>query len=189
MNTMNKLTADDKRIIVAGVLEALGREWSDDSNDEYPSHRLVHASGYGVWLGWDDWKTRIDIHGRWPKTSDGREAAPYGCAPTISVSATRAPAAIAREITKRFLPMYLPLYDKQQDVVNGQNAYEAQTAASNAALLTLPGIEKSTYSSGVRVVGYAPHTISAQGDSVRFEAFNVPLDVALKVLPLLRREA
>ncbi|HRD54698.1 MAG TPA: hypothetical protein PKY96_18825, partial [Flavobacteriales bacterium] len=53
----------------------------------------------------------VNVHGLWP-LYDGRENGPHSGAPSVSVSYGREPEAAAKDILRRFLPLYLPAWEK-----------------------------------------------------------------------------
>jgi len=74
-------------------------------------------------------KGRIYVSGNWPKDSTGTEQRPYfsqysDCgteAPSITFARTKTAAQAARDIERRFLPAFLPLWEKQAAAVTRLN--------------------------------------------------------------------
>lgn len=179
---------------VALIQAALGHDWRDDSHADHESFRLVHTDGHGIRLSWS--RHRVEVSGIWPKSGPhGAEKWPdYGKRPTITVADTKTSATIARDITNRFLPVYLPIWSEQVQRLNAELAYEQQTRETAARIAQATGQKVRTDHNGeptaaIYLSGYHPYSLTAQGDKVRFEAFSVPADIAEKILPFLKEQA
>ena len=88
--------------------------------------------------------------------------------------------------------VYLPLYQTKRARANGADAYAAQTAETRARVLAAAegaGRESGRDLGTVFLRDNHAYSVTAQGDSVRFEAFSCPVDVAIQVLALLAKPA
>lgn len=81
----------------------------------------------------------VAVHGLWP-LYEGRENSPYGSAPTVSVSYGREPAAAAKDILRRFMPLYLPAWEKALASTVSQRDRDARRDAIADELRRLPGV-------------------------------------------------
>lgn len=120
----------------------LGDGWNvvpvlrDSTEFETGHPHLRRASdGAEFWMGFD-WqkKDRIGVHANWPRDARGQEVRPYFSqhsefgvsAPSISFTSGKTAQQAAKDITRRFLTAFLPLWEKQAAVVAGQNDYRAR---------------------------------------------------------------
>ena len=91
------------------------------------------------------------------------------------------PEAIARDIVKRFLPVYLPILAKAKERRESTNAHAALTKATLAKLVKITGSNHNE-----KDVVYGPAcTLQVSGDYVRFEHLGLSGDDALEVARLL----
>lgn len=201
----------------AALAAALGDGWTvaeltEGERDylKYAGRTLQHtgpagsADAYSLRL---DWMTngkpaiRLEISGRWPRTASGEikigtregtsEQRQRAWVTAITVDAGKPADKIAADITRRLLPDYRETYAIAIAAVEASEAYTAKTEASVQALIAAgaPGARRNgqTYTSvwlGEDSHGYS---VSASGESIRFEAFSCPLAVALKVIEAVRR--
>jgi hypothetical protein len=190
-------TEAEKDQTIKALAAALGADWSvrPAPDTGIATRTIVTGKGYGCTLHWSTYPAgRIEVSGVWPSTADGRTTYPSQCygmtSPGITVSAERPIKTLAAEIIRRFLPAYLPVYDKLAERAAGADDYAAKTKRTAAALLAaLPGARAGARNHDDATVWLHDnhaHSVTAQGDSVRFEAFSCPADVAIKVLQLLR---
>jgi hypothetical protein len=102
----------------------------------------------------------------------------------ITVADTRTPTAIANEIRRRLLPTALVQHDQAVAIV--RNAWEyAETTDRVARKLAKFG---HTGSNPDAIHVTDGPTVHVQGNSVRFETFYVPADLAEKLLTVLAAE-
>jgi hypothetical protein len=86
----------------------------------------------------------VEVSGDWPRDHagtmvQGRDAEHGATTPRINASVAKRPDAIARDIRRRFLPAFAPLYAKALAVVQARNAYEAAVIANYQALADAGG--------------------------------------------------
>jgi hypothetical protein len=192
----DRTSETDKDAQARAIAGALGGGWTvQPPRDGQRTRAIVQPDGAGVSVWWSEYPAgRLEIHGVWPRGADGKEYRPTGyreTSPTITVNASRPPAAIASEIRRRFLPAYLELYAKKRSEQDGAEAYQRETAATLARLVAATGSAdglrraNGQQLSTLYVRDSHVYRVEASGDSVRFEAFSCPVDVAVRVLDLL----
>lgn len=132
------------------VATALGAGWQLEPSDDI--HRwpaLVRADGAKIWFnrkGYGKDANRIYVHGGWPHNPVTNQVeTPYfseysengRSAPQISVNADRGAVAVARDIARKFLPVYQPLFDKMTAEVARQIQHQSdqQSLAERVAPL------------------------------------------------------
>lgn len=199
----DRVSQDERRRVAAEVAAALGDEWSRDTShdhDDYSIDHICHTNGQSFYLSWEYYPqskgTRINVRPNWPIGADGREVYPYANEPRpgISVAATCTPIAIARDIEKRFLPEYGVAWNVQLARANGSIVDYARQTDSNAKRIEALNIgyhRRANQSDPTDITIYPTsshaYQVRVQGGSVRFEHFSIPIDVALKILPLLQK--
>lgn len=125
------MTNTEFHALAKQIAAELGEGWSyTDTSDQgtlLPWSRITHTDGYSLSLGQSEYrnatKNRVIVHGNWATYRDmnGRRDTVRPSStdefrslsdndPEITVSAAKTPAAIAQDITRRFLPAYLPRY-------------------------------------------------------------------------------
>lgn len=161
-----------------------------ETNDHHAS--LKSEGGPELSLGVDHYRHRIHVRGCWPRDQRNGSYAPHSGAPKISVGVMRSPKSIAREIERRFLPEFLPLWHAAEG--RRREAGEANTKAEALAarlrnVFGLPHPEPSRYGldrDTVRVyAGDATFEVRCYG-SVKIEITTSREDVALRVAELVR---
>lgn len=127
--------------LASGIAAALGDGWAlvnpwTEFEGRSP-HIRKGADGPEFYLN-DTWsgKGRIHVGANYPKDSEGREQRPYFSAysengtasPSITFADTKSPQAAAKDITRRFLPLFVPLWEKQAFMVKSNAEYAARKA-------------------------------------------------------------
>lgn len=136
------------------IVRALGPGWStpplegDSENFTHSHPHIRHTSGAEFWIGheWRD-KTRIHVAANWPKDDRGQEQRPYFSeysefgtgSPSITFAASKTPEQAVKDITRRFLSAFLPLWDKQAAVVGRQNTSRSKRAALAQRIAEITG--------------------------------------------------
>jgi hypothetical protein len=151
---------------VAQIVEHLGDAYEIRESYGVDRPLIVHRTiGAEFWVGTyravRDSSTRLAIHANWPRDASGTEVRPYFSQysefgegpPTMHCSMTRPPAVAARDIERRFLKPFLPLWLKQRAAVDAQNCYQANRLELARDIVQLLG---------GRVSGEATSTASAQ---------------------------
>lgn len=179
----------EQRELAAKIAGALG--WFLEPAEEHRASSTLTApgeEGYSLWLRWE--KERISVHPHYPKDRHGRESFPPSYDPqatTISLSSTRPPEVMAREIERRFMPDYIKAFTVQAQRVKQQDDFAARTVKTAETLKALCGgrdYGRQHDDSGWTLNFPDSHlyTVSAHGASVRFEPFSVPVDVAVRII-------
>lgn len=174
------------------LAQALGTGWSVE-NRPHREH-VVHRDGYGFWFRED--KDRVEIHGDWPTKAGGGELFPSqydGPTGTITVSATKTEKQVAKDIERRFLPVYLPTWQKQNEraIANRQFTAKAEENAKTLAA-AVPGAKRSdNRSPDADITFYLhdndAHQVRVYADSVRFEFFSTTPEKAIEILKILKK--
>ena len=123
-----------------------------DRSPRYAS--LRHTEGYGMHLApiWNK-PDRLEISGTWPKNFKGMVQVPhipYGTPvkeqrPEITVATARGGEAIAAEIQKRFLPLYVSKWQEMAKEAKRQDDHEAGQLALIEKLAALTGEKLSDH--------------------------------------------
>lgn len=188
------MTDNDRDIQIAAALGD-GWTWFSDGREWTPTIR--HSSGAGIYVNTGVYRFpgRVVVTGSWPRrdgiAGHGAAYIPNSGIPEITVSDATPPAQIAAAIAKRFLPKYLPLFNEQCRKMAQEQQHDDITAATYAALKAVAGGRQLDGKPlGALYLGldsYA-YELTANGDSVRFEAFSVPFNVATRLLTVLRKD-
>lgn len=103
---------------------------------------------------------KLSVHCNWPKDGTGSEARPHfsqysdmgAAAPSISFASTKTPAVAAKDIARRFLPAFLPLYVKQAASVQAnEDAIAARRRLADAVAKLLQGdVRTDSHRNGAR---------------------------------------
>lgn len=179
-----------------------------DERDHETQGQLCHASGAAVRLYFDSYRKRVRVSATWPCDVNGayQSASSWGIVPCgtpgpeASLSPDRAPEALARDIKRRVLTPYLPLYAeaiaKRDAEVQRHDNLAAMTdrlveLANTAGPLANPhgalarrGRDTdriSIYGGDHRIMG----DCWVSGDSVKFDRLSVPYEVAKQIIKLL----
>jgi hypothetical protein len=130
------------RQFAADIAAHLGDDWQlvlveDEDSSTHAPHIRKGPDGPELWLS-NTWsgKGRIYVGGNYPKDAQGRESRPYfstysenGIAsPSITFAETKTAAQAAKDIARRFLPSFLPLWEKQKASVDNNNSYRQKRA-------------------------------------------------------------
>lgn len=106
-----ELSVSERNALFNEVAAQLGPEWSCQIADW--RGRLLGPNNYAldITIAWSK-KTHVHIDGTYPGWREGKNYLPYNAKrPEIYVAIDRGAAAIAKEITRRLLPEYVPLGD------------------------------------------------------------------------------
>jgi len=109
--------------------------------------------------------------------------------PEISVSGTRGAASIAKEITRRFLPEYLPLLQKAIDKRDAANSHEDKTRDNLVILATIVNArvpeERDRTTASFYHNDKAYGDIQVCGDSVTLKLSSLTMERAKRILAML----
>jgi hypothetical protein len=159
-----KITARDLAASIVPYLDGFTLEPDTNGNGSQFA-RLVHADGrsfhfYVATYG----KHVAEIRGDYPGDRNDSPLRYNETAPSINVSATREPKAIAADIMRRFMPAYVELLAKYREAVSKRESAEASRKAACeklAAMLDVEYRESTKYGADLR--GEVP--ISSQSNS------------------------
>src|SRR2546422_3223868 len=123
-----ELSHDTLHALGQAIASALGHEWALTPLPEGCRWvELRHIEGYGFHLH-NSWpQGRLTISGVWPHSATGESFAPWGHRAKISVTPRKTGGQIASDITRRFLPAYLPQWREQSARRDQREAYDEQT--------------------------------------------------------------
>ena len=186
--------------LACAVCAAMGTGWTFENKDEHAAGtvyapRFVHADGHGFYLcSRYNSNGKVEVSPVWPKGSDGKTVtyypAVYGGPNTheIKVSVSRGADAIAADIKKRFLPVYLPMWQNAADVRNRNDAYSSLTKATVAELVKSELFTNSARDDSPKVLytkAKGAYSVNVSGGFVSFEVSGVTPEKAIAILQLL----
>lgn len=189
------MESSPNRQFAARLAAALGADWSvppatQDWHQHHPT--VARADGPSFWIsgGPDTREKQYSIHAHWPKNHKGEEYRPSTwangeVAPTINLAASKSPDAAAKEITRRFLSAYLPLWAKYQTQAGDADAYYTNRRAlaqQAAAIIGGKVIEEGKNPAIVRV----PHGDGPRISDIELSSNNVIVITVSGNLELLR---
>ena len=164
--------------------------------------------GQGVSLVID--RGKVNVSGYWPQRAGQNSAyvSPSDVqegSPSISATLLRGPEAVAKEITRRFLPEYLRIWNKIKTKIDETNAYQSRKGANWKRLVDsgfiwrprgdgndsdpngdvfFPGRSEDNYNYDK---GYGEVRMTGE-NSVKIKLYSLPVETALKVLKVLTGE-
>jgi hypothetical protein len=167
--------------------------------------RNTTISGMGVHLKIEDGANRgkVLVTGEWPQDGPNGAYMPPSSvqenSPSIRVALARGPEAIAKEITKRFLPDYIRIWHLCKGKLDNNLAYEKRKLdnwARIAKKVYQPHERNGEPRASIRVgpsnvrggrnldLGYGDIYMESE-NSVRLDIWSLPVSIALAVLDLL----
>ena len=180
------------------IIVELGDGWSavrpeHHDNGVYlhgPDDVRIQIAHTPSWKGSGD---RYVINGR-PSQEESQQSLGYSeskdharARQGITVAASKSPAQIARDITNRLLPAYLPYLAALRKRLNAHNDHESRVATLRDELLTVLGNAGSALNEHDIYLhledGYG--TIRVNADSVSFDRLSVPAHLALGIANVL----
>jgi hypothetical protein len=131
--------------------------------------RIDGGASFSLGYDWRD-KSKVHVTAHWPKDASGKEHRPYfseysengSAAPSIAFSAKKDAKVIAKDIERRFLPAFLPLWDKMVEEVTKNNDYATKRAALAKSVAGLLDGKVAKHRDGGDIVhlGYREHGIT-----------------------------
>jgi hypothetical protein len=182
------------------VVELTGvdkREWEvvdkHDDGEPLTNPYLVSVDDERVWVSLDEYKKKLTLHGAYGQTADGRMWIPRDSMcrsgqvadPRPTISLTKTPAQIAKDIARRFLPdfrtiraIYLAqLAEQQEHRRQSDNTFDDLVKASKGALLPRAAqkgdSERVAKFTDVKGIHYS-NDVRVSGDYVRLELSVTP---------------
>jgi hypothetical protein len=178
-----ELSHDALHTVGQEITSALGTPWTLTPLPEGCRWvELRHTEGYGFHLG-NSWpRGRLTITGLWPHSATGESLAPWGQRAKITVTPHKTGVQIARDLTRRFLPVYLPQWREQCTRRDQREAYEQQTHAVGRRLALQIGAD---YHEDRRCVYFHHGTVTVSGEDVTFNIRGVSASQAQHILTIL----
>ncbi len=116
-----------------------GWTWNNLDHEERPMKGdgyLIGPNDEKISVRYDIWHNRISISSVYPHNRSS-----YGKAINITVSPTKTPKQIARDLEKRFLHLYLPELAAHRDRIKKADEYEANKTAMMQKIADYLGVE------------------------------------------------
>ncbi len=133
-------------------------------------------------------KDRLKISGNFPRTEKGEYIDPYDYRDKrheITVSITKTTEQIARDIERRFLPLYRELLNRVIQRVNQSNEYDRTCTENLEEIKGKKLTEEEKKQHRFELHGEIYGEFSVHGDSVKIELNSVPVEMAKKVMQLI----
>jgi hypothetical protein len=177
----------------------------EKQGEEYPGYRFALVDATGRRIVMEPNKGKLHIWGHWPLPgADNRSLTPRDVredSPAVNVSKEKTPEQIARDISRRFLPEYIRIWDKLAAHKAEGEAYDNRRAANWQRItdsgLVIPHRREDAQSAEVRIkgnnggfnydAGYGDIAMSSE-DGVTLKLQSLPIDTALRVLRALKGE-
>jgi hypothetical protein len=188
--------------LTKAIAKELGNAWTFKPMDEpYPTQYITGPNEAELAIRIETYgsrKGRIEVHGNFHighnrEFIDVREwnhSTSERCKlPEISVAGNRGAAAIAKEITRRFLPEYLPLLQKAIDKRDAANSYEDKCRKNLTLLAGIVNADVPTERDRTTASFYhndkAYGDIQVSGDSVTLKLSSLTMEQAKRILTQL----
>ena len=178
-----EVSHDTLHALGQAIASALGHEWTLTPLPEGCRWvELRHIEGYGFHLG-NSWpRGRLTISGVWPQSATGESFAPWGHRAKISVTPRKTGGQIAHDITRRFLPVYLPQWREQSARRAQREAHDQQMHTVGRRLATQVGTE---YREDRCCIYFHHGTITMSGTEVTLNVRGVTATQAQRILAIL----
>ena len=165
-------------MIAPEIANELGCELAE--RDDSHVVEMKHPEGFRLFFnaGWSGGYDKISIGSSWPLDEDRRQVtSSYDASiPRINVSVTRTPEAIAKEVERRFLPEWRPLWEKAMARLESTKKHEGDTRSNAVGLAEIAGVDAKEVDKNGRFSLYNstifPESISevkVSGDTVTLE--------------------
>ena len=178
-----ELSHDALHTLGQAIAAALGTAWTLTPLPEGCRWvELRHTEGYGFHLN-NSWpRGCLTISSVWPHSATGESFAPWGHRAKISVTPRKTGGQITHDITRRFLPAYLPQWREQSARRDQREAYDEQTHTVGRRLATQAGTE---YREDRRCIYFHHGTVTMNGDEVTLNLRGVTAPQAQRILAIL----
>lgn len=124
---------------------ALGSDWSLVEDKDYSRHpNIQHKHGYSFWLQGPSYghADSYAVHANWPIDAAGNRHYPSSWSkdykdPTIYFGVKKSPEQGAKDVSRRFLPVFIPQWIEQKGLANADDNYRSnrQYVAEQAAAI------------------------------------------------------
>jgi hypothetical protein len=157
----------------------------------------ITVDGVPIAPSWSEYQKRLTIGVSWPRLKDGSYLSPRYFmssrdAPDrvdINCNIARGAEAIAKDVRRRLLPLVTPLYAQAQEYKAQREEQFRQVEAVEAMFIARFGYTKPQFRGDSLYRSDDPgHIRVIAGDSIYFERFYLPRDLAIKVLELISKE-
>lgn len=172
----DQIEALDLLAFVGGIVSGMpGWRVIEPDLDDYPrlsSVSVRHTSGATFYVHRSTWPPELNVGATWPREGDtrtGQEYRPHEGAPRISVSPWRDPEVLAKDILRRFVVPFLPLWDKQKAIRDECVRKAAAAHLLAQALAKVLGEGLRDYSEGWRLYAGGCEVRVSRWGSVQFE--------------------
>jgi len=171
------------QILTREIAEHLGRSWKPITTEDGRRSKIVQQkSGAEIWIRGEDpygiGLARVAISGLYPGNH-----LPWGTEyPHITAAVSRGPEAIAKDIERRFLPRYLPLFEQNMKAkAEDEERERKKWAYTEAFIKALDG--ELAFDQTVRFKGPANcyGNIRVNGDTVDLRLTSLDLDTAIRL--------
>lgn len=191
------LTLDTLAQQLANALtQHLGLHFNHQPRSVRSFHLYEKETQRGLYFYFERWNLesdlatqRLKVSGCYPRGTDNIYYSPRdGNLPTATVSAGRAPSAIARDIARRVWKPYLPHYERAVTYINHHEAQLARQQAQRKLLMQIgggfvPNGRETVYSRG-RDIHWEARVLS--GDRVDLKLNSINIETACEILALLK---
>lgn len=182
-------TRTQLRTLARAVAASLGYAYAPlahDTADTYPTVRMTAPDGLELTVRLEKGRAVFGVG-----NDLDRAASSHGLEwPTVSVGAERAPEAIAREVLRRLVPAAREHAAEVERRNASCRAWRASNIETAQALADL-GLDWRRRDTEGEQTLYGPHGLHLRtmGNSVRFEYFSVPRELALEIARLVQSHA
>lgn len=197
---MNETRAQELNVLAAAVAKILGGSVTRESDgDNWWNVKIVTGAGLPLHVTHSDKRltVSVDLPGirdrkGYTNAQSRRDLLTYeerkGAEPVteISVSAERSAEVIARDITRRLIPGATELYRRACERRDCAEAHERGTAETLATLAKRLGVETRKDSDCLYPGGIDLHVSGP--NSIRVEHLSVSVDVAVRLVEMIRAE-
>lgn len=161
---------------------------------------LIGPDGAGLMVGVNGFggfsqDARIEVSGRWPEAVTINQNTvmfhPRGESASITAAISRGPEKVAKDVERRLLSKYLPLYAEVKARKKYYLAKEAKRCECLEQLAAVGGGELGRVVGKLRLVasggawGYAEVSVYDDGEKVTLELHSVPFEKALELVKVL----
>lgn len=156
----------------------LGEEWEPATKKDWCRSMVINENGARIFIRTDGDGDRLRVTGEYPG-----DHLPWGTdKPYITIAARRGADAIAKNIQRRFLPQYLPMFEKNMVMKVADERFQAQEEAAHESLREILGADR-VFDGSIRFTGPGDSrgSMSISGGSVTLELRSLSFECARSV--------
>lgn len=160
-------------------------QWAVAGRIQHPDGRALNVAA----LEKDQGSFRLSVSGSWPKDPKGACIGPWDLRQSlksITVSSRRGAPLIAAEIERRYLPRYTEIWGLALAEINRRRERQRALKEAQSRIAEALGLNKPETTQYADLASGRMSAEVTSPEDVKLDIF-VPLDVALKVIALLRR--